>query len=692
MRRSSPTAGVPDPASISDRVRARAHRAAVERRYRRRVATSPAKREAPLRLLLGEFELPPAPEALAATSALHAAGWFDLLGSGWRPFHTSDSRPSATSMDWHVDVLSGHRWSTSTWYADIDRAPGPGIDVKLPWELGRLQHLPRLALAYRYATEGTSGFRAPAFYANAIDDQLVDFVRQNPVGFGVQWACAMDVSIRMVNILLAYDILATGDSRPSDEVRSLLGGSIQAHGRFVVANLEWTRRGRTNHYLADLCGLAWAGAHLETGQESDSWLCLAARELQAETALQFDRDGVAREGSTSYHRLSAEMVVWTTALLLSLTDDRLASLRPDPASLTDVPLALRRRPTVAADVVVNPHHLRIVSRMPDLPAAISRAGSHVSLIGDNDSGRFVNPAPTLRALTVDQAVARYRNLDGYDQLPPDSVYWWEDSTDHSHLRSAAQGLFGSPDGSIDGALVNAYVRRPVRKPSRTTSLDVRVGASMPSPQPSSAAARRETLVAPGGNDLLQGLVTYAFVDFGLYVWRSHRIYLTVRCGPVGQDGRGGHDHLDQLSVELFVDGIAWFVDPGNVTYTRDIEMRNAYRSAGAHAVPFREQREDWGSVSDLFQLGHLAVAGVPRYYGTAGFSGACPGPDGEVVRTIELLSDRLVLVDLVPGGSAASVVLKSAADAARLLPPAVPFSPGYGWQHRDGELLVEPDG
>ena len=45
--------------------------------------------------------------------------------------------------------------------------------------------------------------------------------------------------------------------------------------------------------------------------------------------------------------------------------------------------------------------------------------------------------------------------------------------------------------------------------------------------------------------------TFCFKDFGLYVWRNEDEYFSLRCGPIGQNGIGGHSHYDQLSIECF---------------------------------------------------------------------------------------------------------------------------------------------
>jgi uncharacterized heparinase superfamily protein len=55
----------------------------------------------------------------------------------------------------------------------------------------------------------------------------------------------------------------------------------------------------------------------------------------------------------------------------------------------------------------------------------------------------------------------------------------------------------------------------------------------------------------------------------------------VRCGGVGQNGRGGHAHNDLLSYELSrAEPI--IVDSGTYAYTSDVEARDAFRSTAAH--------------------------------------------------------------------------------------------------------------
>jgi hypothetical protein len=83
----------------------------------------------------------------------------------------------------------------------------------------------------------------------------------------------------------------------------------------------------------------------------------------------------------------------------------------------------------------------------------------------------------------------------------------------------------------------------------------------------------------------------AFPIGGIFVLRSARTHLVVRCGGVGQNGSGGHSHNDLLSYELSVDGVPLIVDSGTYAYTFDVPARNEFRSTRAHNTVVVDEQE-----------------------------------------------------------------------------------------------------
>jgi hypothetical protein len=77
----------------------------------------------------------------------------------------------------------------------------------------------------------------------------------------------------------------------------------------------------------------------------------------------------------------------------------------------------------------------------------------------------------------------------------------------------------------------------------------------------------------------------AFTEGGYYImrdgWTDTDNYMVVDGGEVGAF-KGGHGHADSLSFELAVGGRTLLVDSGTYTYHKSKELRDLFRSSGAH--------------------------------------------------------------------------------------------------------------
>lgn len=599
--------------------------------------------------------------------------------------------PEYVPIDWQLDFKSGYRWSEKAWYLDISYAYGPGVDIKVPWELARLQHLPWLGLAQALTPQPGS---ASPVYAREFRNQVLDFIANNPPGFGVNWRCTMDVAIRAANLLLAYDLFRAGGMVFDPDFDVVFMRSILEHGRHIVANLEWDEELHGNHYLANIAGLAFVAAYLPRSAETDAWLAFSAQELVREVAHQFNADGTNFEASVCYHRLAAEMVLFATAILSNLPQEKYEALasydpcrlrvRPSldspPVSLYPVTGGTRRTPFPQ-------WYWERLERMAEFTMHLTKPDGLVTQFGDNDSGRFIKLGLAMRELTQDEMVSRYINLAGHDpgcnQKCLDEV-----DLDHRHLVAGINAFFDREDlaafapKDIGGALVSelaggiqvaSYRGAGAEPPSKT----VRIGADEDwskllhrfSMVPE--GSRRSTVFSAAGFDLRNRLELFAYPDFGAYVFRSPRLFLALRCGSVGQNGIGGHAHLDQLTLELVIDGQTLVSDPGTYLYTPLPERRNAYRSARAHFVPRVPGREPGDMSRGLFRLDGVGE-GECLYFGPLGFAGRHFGYGEAVYRLVAIESDRVMVLDFTESGA----VLEDPT------PEKLPFSPGYGKQCR----------
>ena len=648
---------------------------------------------------------------------------FDLLGSGWvQVYHGADCggveghryppgptlRPSCdgdwlkgrinranlaesqriwalvdtdyTPIDWQLDFKSGYRWSAKVWSQDIPYIYGLGVDIKVPWELARFQHLPWLALM--------QSPKSPT-HAREFRNQVLDFIATNPPGFGVNWRCTMDVAIRAANMLLAYDLFRAGGTVFDGEFDIVFRRGIQEHGRHIVAHLEWREELHANHYLANIAGLAFVAAYLPRSAETDAWLAFSAQELIKEVAHQFNPDGTNFEASVCYHRLAAEMVLFATAILSNLPQEKRAALvsyesgllRVRPA-LDSPPIPLYAVPGSDRPTPFPPWYWERLEKMAEFTMHLTKPDGLATQFGDNDSGRFFKLGPVMRELTPNEMISR--NINPVEHVLD------EVDLDHRHLVAGINAFFDRKDlatfASRDiGAAIVSDLVGDLQVASyhgigaELASKVVRVGSD----EDWSTLLRRlsvlpqrscrTTMFPATGLDLHNGLELFGYPDFGAYVFRSPRLFAAVRCGSIGQSGIGGHAHLDQLTLELVIDGRTRVADPGTYLYTPLPARRNAYRSARAHFVPRQPGREPGDLSRNLFRIDD-AGAGVCLYFGPRGFAGRHFGYGDAIYRLVAIEADRVVVHDFTESG----------ADLEDSTPEKLPFSPGYGKQCRSG--------
>ncbi|MBL8384245.1 MAG: heparinase II/III family protein [Burkholderiales bacterium] len=518
-------------------------------------------------------------------------------------------------IDWQRDGVSGYRWREGSPSARQPVDPAPGADVKQPWELGRLQHLPLLALAHAHARGRSRGLAEAALYVREFRNVVLDFIASNPPRHGIQWRCAMDVGIRVANLLLAWDLMQAGGARFDAAFESVLASSVADHARHLWLHPEKRPDFAANHYLADMTGLLFAACYLPGHAQARRWRRRAASELLVELRRQFLADGANFEASVGYHRLSGEMGVYAVALLLG---ERWPDLDVDWAA-------------------------RLIGGIADFTRAVTRPDGTAAPVGDLDSGRFM------------------RLSTGFSRHP-ETARWVEQLESHRHLVAACEALGADADPSaveprVLGALAaQARLPSPAPRDPAETRLDAGDARDLDRACDALAGAaqsRRYEFALAG-----PARTWHAFRAFGLFVVCGPDWHLTIRCGAVGQEGAGGHAHNDQLSLTLHVAGETVLEDPGVFVYGALPEQRNAYRSVSAHFAPRPKAGEPGDLSLGLFRLGR-AGEGRCLWFGPAGFAGEHSGFGFRVARVVRWDGMRLSvhdlsfgapLVDLMPAG------------------------------------------
>lgn len=606
-------------------------------------------------------------------SQMYCEHKFDLLGSGWvknsydsvplgvegYKYDMNVSAPKSIAdnyepIDWQKDYKCGYRWSEKIWYKDIQYGNKLGVDIKVPWELARFQHLPQLAI---FAMKDNS---LKEQNIKEFKHQVLDFIANNLPRMGVNWVCTMDVGIRAANMLVAYDMFAQLDSFGiiDDEFKQIFTNSIYEHGVHIVNNLEYSEAGRNNHYLSDIVGLLYVSAYLENSYEINQWSAFSIQEIINEMDYEFYEDGGNFESSTSYHRLSGELMVYSTALMLGLKEEKIKALQSyNPKGWRVKPkLESLKNQQFKIQNSCNPAGTRTKFKI-DLPqwytdrlykigrftVDITKPNGEIPQFGDNDSGRFFRFAPVGEFLSNKETVSRYLNLKDYGE--DDELFRDENILNHSTFISCFSGLY---EGEIfensmnfEKSFINSMNKSTLRIKDKSYKNIKKNSYSL-----AGLNYKKATIHNPKFN--IQNLTFTGYPDSGIFIFKAENFHLSICATPLGQNDNGGHSHNDKLSYELWMDDKYIVRDPGTYLYTPLPHRRNEFRSIKAHNVPIIESLEQnsWceGGIG-LFGMFNESKCFV-RDYGNDYLELVLEYKDVKVVRRFNIKEDVLEIVDM----------------------------------------------
>ncbi len=235
-------------------------------------------------------------ELLASAKQIITGHKWPIMGLGDKNF--------GDPIDWLRDPVSGASWPLD-YHADLNLNRGDGSDVRVLWELNRFPHFLTLARAYAVT--------ADEHFTTEYLQQLETWHLQNPYGYGPNWNCAMEVALRAINLLGAFEIFHHSPLFDEKRLATVLA-IFDQHGTFIRGNLEFSYIATSNHYLSDVVGLVWLGIMLPELEQAAAWREFGLREVLRELDKQVLEDGADFESSTGYHRFVLELFLYTFIL------------------------------------------------------------------------------------------------------------------------------------------------------------------------------------------------------------------------------------------------------------------------------------------------------------------------------------------------------------------------------------------
>ena len=273
-------------------------------------------------------------------------------------------------INWHVDIkLPKEKWGTEYWnqpplrfYQEIkaqqisDPTSTYNPDIKVPWELSRMQHLFILGLAYKRAME-IEDLVLASRYSSTFVTHIDQWITYNPFLLGVNWVCPMEVAIRAINLIVALQFFKECTSIPVAFWEKLVC-SLYDHIYYLEYNPETSDR-PNNHYIADLVGQFYLNTFFKIVHEYGEKQTSTLAEIWRQMNKQINPDGSSYEGSTNYHKLVTEM--FEHVILL--------------CSIQEIPVPQK--------------NMHLLHMMKTFLQDCTDIGGNLTQIGDNDSGKCI---------------------------------------------------------------------------------------------------------------------------------------------------------------------------------------------------------------------------------------------------------------------------------------------------------------
>jgi hypothetical protein len=240
-------------------------------------------------------------------------------------------------------------------------------DIKVPWELSRFQYLFFLGQTYETTNDEK--------YAKKLSVLVNDWIDNNPYLFGANWVGPMEVAIRSINWVYAFNFFKNSKSITTSFWQKFIY-SLYQHAIYLEFN--WEKHLPTNnHYLSDLIGYFYLCFFFSNSKHFKKRLRKIYKEILKEFFKQIQEDGSTYEGSTNYHKLTYE--IFLHFYLLCKTNN--------------LPL---------------PHKFIIrFNKMLQFIKDCSDKNHNLVQIGDNDSGRILSGINTVNTTNSEKTLKHY---------------------------------------------------------------------------------------------------------------------------------------------------------------------------------------------------------------------------------------------------------------------------------------------
>src|SRR5690606_14060094 len=124
------------------------------------------------------------------------------------------------------------------------------------------------------------------------------WINANPYGYGMNWRSPLELGVRLINWVWAYDLIHESGVITTDFQKDFFQ-SIYLHCRDVASKFSMGTSAN-NHLVGEAAGVFIASSYFDLFKEAKAWQCESKAILEREIFLQSYEDGCTREQALGY--------------------------------------------------------------------------------------------------------------------------------------------------------------------------------------------------------------------------------------------------------------------------------------------------------------------------------------------------------------------------------------------------------
>lgn len=216
-------------------------------------------------------------------------------------FFSHNWKDLGLNYDWITNPDTEYKYNFNLHWSKINDFNQQNGDIKYIWEKSRFSYLLTI-IRYDYHFEKDN--------SKFVFDEILSWIKANPINQGPNWKCSQEISLRMINWL--YALFFYKDSEHlKEEIFEDIMHVMYWHLHHVFYHIHFSRIAvRNNHAITETLILALSNLLFPFFPETKKWAKKGKHYFEQEIKYQIYDDGAFIQHSLNYHRVLIQLLTF----------------------------------------------------------------------------------------------------------------------------------------------------------------------------------------------------------------------------------------------------------------------------------------------------------------------------------------------------------------------------------------------